>query len=92
MRSRGINVIARLAFCGFLLGVSVTGAANEPKGPAAGSLTDARPVYEPLDAYCESDCCWAYCSGYSDCEVNCSSGGCSASGGDESAKVSCNAT
>jgi hypothetical protein len=96
MRTNGVKTVARLAFCGLLLllGVSGMGLAGQtgPEGPNAGSLKDGRPFIEPLDAYCESGCCWASCSGYPDCSVECSSSGCSATGGGESAKVTCDAT
>lgn len=93
MRSKGISLVARLVFCGLLLVLGLNGASAasaEGKGLAnAGSIFGSRPTIEPGSAYCESACCWASCEGYDDCQVSCSSSGCSASGGKESASVSC---
>ena len=97
MRKR-VSVIALLMFGVFLFGASgaaIAGEQDPKEGPflsGAGSLMSPnRPFIEPLDAYCESDCCWAWCSGYG-CSVECSSASCSAQSGGESAKYTCNAT
>jgi len=95
MRSR-VSVLALLMFGLFVLGASgPVAAGDDPKeGPflkEVGSLMSVnRPFIEPMDAYCESDCCWAWCSGYG-CSVECSSASCSAESGGERAKYTCNA-
>jgi hypothetical protein len=95
MRKKGISVIALLMLCSSLLGAgqafAATGEQSSSDGKGgldAGSISSNRPFFEPLDAYCESSCCWAWCSG-DGCSVDCSESSCFAQSGGQSAKYTC---
>jgi len=98
MQKKGICLIALLMLCGSLLGAGQAFAAtgeqlssDDKGGFETGPLGSSRPFFEPLDAYCESGCCWAWCSGEG-CSVDCSESSCYAESGGQSAKYTCPAT